>query len=62
LLNIGKGKFTMLKDSPTHGEQNPTRIAIGDVNGDGKNDIVTFDFNGNRIYVFFISQNDNLTS
>jgi len=57
LLNDGTGKFTMLKGSPFQAGQNPNRIAIGDVNGDGINDIVTSDYEGNRIYLFKTGKN-----
>jgi hypothetical protein len=63
LLNDGTGKFTMLKGSPFEAGQNPSRIAIGDVNGDGINDVVTSDYEGNKIYLFIMSKdNRGLTS
>ena len=36
---------------------NPNRIATGDVNGDGINDIVTSDYEGNKIYLFIMDNN-----
>ena len=63
LLNDGTGKFTMLKGSPFQAGQNPNRIAIGDVNGDGINDVVTSDYEENKIYIFIMSKNgSNLTT
>lgn len=61
LLNDGTGKYTMLKGSPFQAGQNPNRIAIGDVNGDGLNDIVTSDYEGNRIYLFIMDKAHRLT-
>lgn len=61
LLNDGTGKFTMLKGSPYQAGQNPNRIAIGDVNGDGLNDIVTSDYEGNKIYLFTMENAHGLT-
>ena len=61
LLNDGTGRFTMLKGSPFQAGQNPNRIAIGDVNGDGLNDIVTSDYEGNKIYLFTMDNAHGLT-
>jgi uncharacterized membrane protein YphA (DoxX/SURF4 family) len=55
LLNDGSGKFTMLNGSPFQAGQNPNRIALGDVNGDGMNDIATSDYEGNKIYLFIMN-------
>lgn len=57
LLNAGEGRFTMLNNSPFEAGQNPNRIAIGDVSGDGINDIVTSDYEGNKIYLFIMNKN-----
>jgi hypothetical protein len=54
LVNEGTGKFTMLNGSPFQAGQNPNRIALGDVNGDGINDIATSDYEGNKIYLFIM--------
>ncbi len=56
LLNDGQGKFTMLKGSPVPAGQNPNRVAIGDVNGDGINDIVSSDFDGNQVFLFVMDK------
>ncbi len=61
LLNDGTGKCTMLKGSPFYAGVNPNRVAIGDVNGDGLNDIVTSDYEGNRIYMFILNKTFTLT-
>lgn len=60
LLNDGRGKFTMLKGSPFEAGKNPNRIAIGDINGDGLNDVVTSDFEGNQIYLFIMSKGNSI--
>lgn len=57
LLNDGTGKFAMLNGASFKAGRNPNRIAIGDIDGDGINDIVTSDFEGNRIYLFMMNRN-----
>ena len=47
----------MLKGSPYEAGKIPNRVAIGDVNGDGVNDIVTSDNEGNKIYLFLMNRN-----
>jgi hypothetical protein len=44
--------FTTMKGSPFNAGKIPNRIAIGDVNGDGVNDIVTSDNDSDKIYLF----------
>jgi len=56
LLNDGEGKFIMLNGSPFAAGINPNRIATGDLNADGIHDIVTSDYEGNKIYVFIRSK------
>ena len=62
LLGDGKGKFTMMKGSPYESGKIPNRIAIGDVNGDGVNDIVTSDNGNNKIYLFMMNKNGSVSS
>ena len=57
LVGDGTGKFTTMKDSPFEAGKIPNRIAIGDVNGDGVNDIVTSDNDSNKIYLFLMNKN-----
>ena len=57
LVGDGTGKFTTMKGSPFEAGKIPNRIAIGDVNGDGVNDIVTSDNDSNKIYLFLMNKN-----
>ena len=61
LLNDVTAGFTMMKGSPFEAGQNPNRIAIGDVNGDGINDVVTSDYEGNRIYLFLMNREGTIS-
>lgn len=56
LRGDGTGKFTMVKGSPFDAGEIPNRVAIGDINGDSINDIVTSDNGTNKIYVFLMNQ------
>jgi hypothetical protein len=60
LLNDGAGKFTTMKGAPFEAGKIPNRIAIGDVNADGVNDIVTSDNASDEIYVFIMGKNGSL--
>jgi hypothetical protein len=51
-----------MKGSPYEAGKIPDRVAIGDVNGDGVNDIVVSDNDDNRIYLFPISRNGSVLS
>ena len=62
LLSGSTGKFTTMKGSPFEAGKIPNRIAIGDVNGDGVNDIVTSDNDSNKIYLFLMSKNGSVLS
>jgi hypothetical protein len=62
LVGDGKGKFTMMKGSPFEAGRIPNRIAIGDVNGDGVNDIVSSDNGSNKIYLFKMNSNGSILS
>lgn len=52
MLGDGTGKFTRMEGSPYEAGKIPNRVAIGDVNGDGVNDIVTSDNDADKIYLF----------
>ena len=56
LIGDGKGKFTMMNGSPYDAGKIPNRVAIGDVNGDGVNDIVTSDNDSDKIYLFLMNK------
>lgn len=58
----GTGKFTTMKGSPYEAGKIPNRVAIGDVNGDGVNDIVTSDNGSNKIYLFLMNRNGSTPS
>lgn len=62
LLGDGTGKFTTMKGSPFEAGKIPNRVAIGDVNGDGVNDIVTSDNDSNKIYLFLMNKNGSVLS
>lgn len=62
LVGDGTGKFTTMKGSPYKAGKIPNRVAIGDVNGDGVNDIVTSDNDSNKIYLFLMSRNGSVLS
>jgi hypothetical protein len=62
LLGDGRGKFEVMKGSPFEAGKIPNRIAIGDVNGDNINDIVTSDNDSNKIYLFLMNKNGSVLS
>lgn len=62
LLGDGTGKFTTMKGSPYEAGKIPNRVAIGDVNGDGVNDIVTSDNDSDKIYLFLMNKNGSVLS
>ncbi len=56
LLGNGNGGFTMLARSPFETGKSPNRVAIGDLNGDGVNDIVVSSPDGNNTTLFLMSR------
>ena len=62
MLGDGTGKFTTMKGSPFEAGKIPNRVAIGDVNSDGVNDIVTSDNDSNKIYLFLMNKNGSVFS
>ncbi len=57
LLGDGKGNFSMLKGSPFETGLGPTRVAIGDINNDGINDVAVSNFNSNFLSVYYMDKN-----
>jgi DNA-binding beta-propeller fold protein YncE len=62
LLGDGKGKFTIMAGSPFEAGKIPNRIAAGDVNGDGVNDIIVSDNDSNKIYLFLMNKDGRISS
>jgi hypothetical protein len=56
LLGNGKGKFTKMAGSPFNTGKSPSRVAIGDVNGDGIADIAVANYNNDSITVFIMNK------
>lgn len=59
LTGDGTGRFTTMQGSSFAAGKIPNRVAIGDVNGDGVNDIVTSDSDTNDLYVFLADKKGN---
>lgn len=57
LLGDGKGNFSIFKGSPFETGAGPTRVAIGDLNNDGFNDIAVTNYKSNFISVYYTSKN-----
>jgi hypothetical protein len=56
LLGDGSGKFSPLKGSPFETGKSPSRLAIGDLNADGINDIAVTNYNDKSISVFYMNR------
>jgi hypothetical protein len=56
LLGDGNGHFTPLQGSPFATGKSPSRIAIGDLNGDGINDIAVTNYNERTLTIFLMSK------
>lgn len=57
LLGDGSGKFLPLKGSPFETGKSPSRVAIGDISGNGINDIVVTNYNDKSISIFYMDKN-----
>ena len=57
LMGDGNGNFSMLKGSPFETGLGPTRVAIGDLNNDGINDIAVSNINSNFVSVYYMGKN-----
>jgi len=62
LIGDGKGSFAMMPGSPFTTGKSPSRVAIGDINGDGVNDVAVANYNGNSITVFLMSKRAMLSN
>lgn len=62
MLGNGNGGFTTLPGSPFITGKIPNRVAIGDVNGDGVNDIAVSSPDGNNITLFLMSRRNVASS
>jgi hypothetical protein len=62
LYGDGAGKFTMMNGSPLAAGKIPNRVAIGDVNGDGINDVVVSDNDDNKIYLYIMKKRGGVLS
>lgn len=56
LTGDGKGGFNMMPGSPFKTGVSPSRVAIGDVNGDGIADIVVTNYKSSSVTVFMMSR------
>jgi hypothetical protein len=56
LLGDGKGGFSSLNGSPFKTGKSPSRLAIGDLNGDGINDIAVTNYNDKSISIFYMTK------
>ena len=57
LLGDGKGRFSSMTGSPFKTGRSPSRLAIGDLNGDGINDIALTNYNDKSISIFYMGTN-----
>jgi len=56
LLGDGAGHFQSMQGSPFFTGRSPSRLAIGDLNGDGINDIAVTNYNNRTVTIFLMSK------
>ncbi len=56
LFGDGTGGFSVMPGSPFKTGKSPSRVAIGDINGDGFKDVVVADYNDKSITVFMMDK------
>ena len=56
LLGNGAGHFQSLSGSPFATSKSPSRLAIGDLNGDGINDVAVTNYNDKTITIFYFNK------
>jgi hypothetical protein len=56
LTGDGKGKFVIMPGSPFTTGKSPSRVATGDINGDGIKDIAVTNYNSNSIKIFLMNR------
>lgn len=57
LLGDSKGNFSILKGLPIETGLGPTRVAVGDLNNDGINDIAVSNYKSNFVSVYYMTKN-----
>lgn len=62
LLGDGAGNFSLCKDVPFKTGLGPTRVAIGDLNGDSINDIVVTNYKSDNISIYYMGKKGILSS
>jgi FG-GAP-like repeat len=62
LLGDGKGNFSALSGSPFMTGKSPSRVAIGDIDGNGFNDVAVTNYNDKSISIFFMGKTGVLLS
>ena len=62
LLGDGAGNFSLCNDAPFKTGLGPTRVAIGDLNGDSINDIVVTNYKSDNISIYYMGKKGLLSS
>ena len=56
LIGYGKGNFKTMKGSPFKTGKSPSRLAVGDLNNNGINDVVVTNYNDKSISIFYMTK------